>query len=403
MNLALPFTLSSVALTSGFLFYSINTILVIMWIQRISLTGFPAESVGSSNTDVLELPLLASSHYRNVSKQTIRVGSSNTDVLDSPCSLVLVTGTSQSRQHAYCLLVWLIGVTWVNFWDNNPELLLEDNKLDKKSFKDAIPQHAQEDPLCHQIFTEMDFRSFLIEGIDGEFHFEPKGGVDDGEGSSPSIRFVNNEAPVIDPEPQNSASPLQFAKNIGDSNDAPSEKDVGDEARNQKLGKSSKATRKRKQIAESSGRETRQKAQKVPPQASKDFGDPSDPLDVDSDPDFHEFPSTKELKDSADYHWVVAHMTHPSWKQLLKEIGLKKLYNIHDKAYIRQVILDNVLNREREKDKAYAELKMRLHDEYSRLVLEEKKWVDYEQTLAILRSKVEGLESKRERLKKSET
>nr|GEY09338.1 hypothetical protein [Tanacetum cinerariifolium] len=41
------------------------------WIQRISLTRFPAQSVGSSNTDVLELP----------------------------CLLVLITGTSQSRQH----------------------------------------------------------------------------------------------------------------------------------------------------------------------------------------------------------------------------------------------------------------------------------------------------------------
>ncbi|GJW20290.1 hypothetical protein Tco_0030912 [Tanacetum coccineum] len=40
-------------------------------IQRISLTGFPAQSVGSSKTDVL----------------------------DSPCLLVLITGTSQSRQH----------------------------------------------------------------------------------------------------------------------------------------------------------------------------------------------------------------------------------------------------------------------------------------------------------------
>ncbi|GJR15440.1 hypothetical protein Tco_0798092 [Tanacetum coccineum] len=40
-------------------------------IQRISLTGFPAQSVGSSNTDVL----------------------------DTPCLLVLITGTSQSRQY----------------------------------------------------------------------------------------------------------------------------------------------------------------------------------------------------------------------------------------------------------------------------------------------------------------
>ncbi|GJW65562.1 hypothetical protein Tco_0117446 [Tanacetum coccineum] len=41
------------------------------FIQRISLTGFPAQSIGSSNTDVLDLP----------------------------CLLVLITGTSQSRQH----------------------------------------------------------------------------------------------------------------------------------------------------------------------------------------------------------------------------------------------------------------------------------------------------------------
>ncbi|GJQ99531.1 hypothetical protein Tco_0522516 [Tanacetum coccineum] len=40
-------------------------------IQRVSLTGFPAQSVGSSNTYVLDLP----------------------------CLLVLITGTSQSRQH----------------------------------------------------------------------------------------------------------------------------------------------------------------------------------------------------------------------------------------------------------------------------------------------------------------
>ncbi|GJS69460.1 hypothetical protein Tco_0702301 [Tanacetum coccineum] len=29
----------------------------------------------------------------------LKVGSSNTDVLDSPCLLVIITGTSQSRQH----------------------------------------------------------------------------------------------------------------------------------------------------------------------------------------------------------------------------------------------------------------------------------------------------------------
>ncbi|GKB29572.1 putative reverse transcriptase domain-containing protein [Tanacetum coccineum] len=46
-------------------------------IQRISLTGFPAQSIGSSNTDVLDLP----------------------------CLLVLITGTSQSRQHVDTSLI----------------------------------------------------------------------------------------------------------------------------------------------------------------------------------------------------------------------------------------------------------------------------------------------------------
>ncbi|GJV20349.1 hypothetical protein Tco_1369369 [Tanacetum coccineum] len=57
-------------------------------IQRISLTGFPAQSVGSSNTDVL----------------------------DSPCLLVLITGTSQSRQHVISDIVVAlcgsVGLDW---------------------------------------------------------------------------------------------------------------------------------------------------------------------------------------------------------------------------------------------------------------------------------------------------
>ncbi|GJS77697.1 hypothetical protein Tco_0727578 [Tanacetum coccineum] len=46
-------------------------------IQRISWTGFPAQSVGSSNIDVLDLP----------------------------CLLVLITGTSQSRQHGFPFVI----------------------------------------------------------------------------------------------------------------------------------------------------------------------------------------------------------------------------------------------------------------------------------------------------------
>ncbi|GJT92530.1 reverse transcriptase domain-containing protein [Tanacetum coccineum] len=94
---------------------------------------------------------------------------------------------------------------------------------------------------------------------------------------------------------------------------------------------------------------------------------------------------------------------------------------------------DTIREREVAKDKAYAELERKcnedlqdldkiplvldmrseietlqgqvdgLHSEYRRLVLKEKKWVNYEQTLSILRTKFEGLESEKERLKASET
>nr|GEV26265.1 retrovirus-related Pol polyprotein from transposon TNT 1-94 [Tanacetum cinerariifolium] len=71
---------------------------------------------------------------------------------------------------------------------------------------------------------ELDFRSFIMEGIDGESHFIPEGGAGD-EGSSPSTKFVNNEALVIDVDPLTVVHPLEFAENIkfGDSYKAPPE------------------------------------------------------------------------------------------------------------------------------------------------------------------------------------
>ncbi|GJW49703.1 hypothetical protein Tco_0091054, partial [Tanacetum coccineum] len=180
----------------------------------------------------------------------------------------------------------------------------------------------------------MDFRSFMVGGIDGEFHFEPKGGFAGGEGNSPSNMSVNNEAPVIDVAPLNSSPPSHVAKNVGDSNDVSLGEDIIGEA--------------------------------------------------ESDPDIHEFPSTNELKDSTDCHFMVAHVTPPSWKKHLRDISLEKLCDIHDRACMRQAVLDNMLNsrtrqlmtalekarascdvireREFEKDKAYAELERKCNE-----------------------------------------
>ncbi|GJR99015.1 hypothetical protein Tco_0315524 [Tanacetum coccineum] len=55
----------------------IRSSVAMLRIQRISLTMFPTQSIGSSNTDVL----------------------------DSPCLLVLIIGTSQSRQHVSTSLI----------------------------------------------------------------------------------------------------------------------------------------------------------------------------------------------------------------------------------------------------------------------------------------------------------
>ncbi|GJT77642.1 hypothetical protein Tco_1044367 [Tanacetum coccineum] len=224
---------------------------------------------------------------------------------------------------------------------------------------------------------------------------------------APSNRSVNNESPCIYLlAPLNSAPPSHIAKNTKDSDDVTYEGDII--GRRERLRKSSKVTGKRKHATGLSFKEARHKLQKAPPEASKVAGDAFDPLDVDSHPDIHgkfytfsassvlstcgsklifvfpEFPSSKELKDSVDCHFVVAHVTPLSWKQHLRDISLEKLFDIHDRAYMRQAVLDNMVNsqtrqlmfalekarascdaiREREikKDKAYAELERKCNE-----------------------------------------
>ncbi|GJS23239.1 hypothetical protein Tco_0451871 [Tanacetum coccineum] len=194
-------------------------------------------------------------------------------------------------------------------------------------------------------------------------------------------RSVNNEVPVIDVNPLNSSPPSHVAENVKDSDDVSSEKGVVDET--ERLRKSSKGAGKRKLVIGPSIKEARRKIRKVPPQASKVFGDASDPLDVDSDPDIHEFPqSARETKD----YGLICNATF---------------------VVIPLAVLDNM---EVEKDKAYAELERKCNEALQDLdknplvlLIEEKKWINYNQTLSILRSKLEGLESEREKLKGFET
>ncbi|GKD88785.1 hypothetical protein Tco_1364292 [Tanacetum coccineum] len=246
---------------------------------------------------------------------------------------------------------------------------------------------------------------------------------------------MNNEAPVINAEHIFVVHPSNVAENNVDfyhiSSDEGELSPIGHDIPSYlEESKRSTAARKRK-VAVSHDI----------PSYRKVAGDASSPLDVDSDLDIHEFPSAKELKDATDCHWVVAHVTPPSWKQYLREIIIEQLCDVYDKAYMRQAVLNNVLigrtrelisalhkarascdamrEREIKKYKVYVELENKcnealqdldknplvsdiraeietlqshvngLHNEYSRLILEEKKWINYEQTLSTLRAKVE--------------
>ncbi|GJV05819.1 hypothetical protein Tco_1343475, partial [Tanacetum coccineum] len=199
-----------------------------------------------------------------------------------------------------------------------PELLLEEYKLGKKSFKDLVPlrlksfwKHSLKKPIIYHCGREMDFRSFMMEGSDGEFHFEPEGGVGDVKEESSSNRSVNNEASVIDVNPLNSALHSHVTENVKDSDDVSSEKGVVDEA--ERLRKSLKATV---------------------------VGDVSDPLDIDSDPDIH----------VSICQAVLDNMLNSQTRQLMSALTKAR------------ASCNVIQEREIEKDKAYVELERKCND-----------------------------------------
>nr|GEY64287.1 hypothetical protein [Tanacetum cinerariifolium] len=128
----------------------------------------------------------------------------------------------------------------------------------------------------------MDFRRFMIQGVNGEFNFLPEGGFEDNQGFF-SAKSVNNETPILNAEPISALLPANVADNIINSSNTSSDDELPPVHPPHLL------------------------SLRAPVRASKVAGDASTALDVDSDPDIHEFPSAMELKDATDYHWVVAH------------------------------------------------------------------------------------------------
>nr|GEZ61240.1 hypothetical protein [Tanacetum cinerariifolium] len=89
----------------------------------------------------------------------------------------------------------------------------------------SIPKAITKPSTHIEGWKEMDFMSFMMEGVNGEFHFEPEGGVgDEEEGKKDEVILVGRT--------------------------------IADKAKNQKESTSSNVTRKRKQTVESPGRES---------------------------------------------------------------------------------------------------------------------------------------------------
>nr|GEW28127.1 hypothetical protein [Tanacetum cinerariifolium] len=163
--------------------------------------------------------------------------------------------------------------------------------------------------------------SFMIQGVDGEFNFLPEGGFEDNQGSF-SANSVNNETPILDAEPISDVLPTNVADNIIDSSNTFFDDElppVHPTSTFPRVGEKSKATGKRKLVVDTLREGSHRKARRAPVHVSKVVGDASTPLDVDSDPDIHEFPSAREL-------------------------NIEQLYDIHGRAYMCQAVLDYMLN-----------------------------------------------------------
>ncbi|GJS46231.1 hypothetical protein Tco_0596352 [Tanacetum coccineum] len=138
------------------------------------------------------------------------------------------------------------------------------------------------------------------------------------------VIYHRRQALVINAEPISVMHPSNIAKNIMDSRNTSSEEGglslIGHDAPSYlEVCTKLKVAEKRKVDVGSHGEDPYRKAPK-------------------------KFPSAKELKDTNDCLWVISHVTPPSWKQYLREIIIEQLCDIHDKAYMRKAVLDNVLN-----------------------------------------------------------
>ncbi|GJT44143.1 hypothetical protein Tco_0952858 [Tanacetum coccineum] len=146
-------------------------------------------------------------------------------------------------------------------------------------------EHSPKRSVIYYHGQEMDFRSFMLKGVYGEFNFLPAKGVSEGR-NSPSTKFVNIDAPVIGVTPLSSVYPSNIVKNVADSDD-PSYGEDEQTLVGPSLPTYPEASKKLKILSKTnvaSGVPRKAlplKVQKVPVRASKVAGEAFTPMDVD--------------------------------------------------------------------------------------------------------------------------
>ncbi|GKD46575.1 hypothetical protein Tco_1271220 [Tanacetum coccineum] len=165
--------------------------------------------------------------------------------------------------------------------------------------------------------------------------------------------------------------PYIFAKNTDDPDDPNAEEKqtlvvgssgIRDRVRNKKGEGSSQARPSSKikmQLPTPVSRTTRQKVMMLPTKMSKGKASALKNLEVsDDEKDPHGLPSIKELHDALACRIMVEQVTLRAWTNIMEGMSLEKLLDLHDNGYTLQVVVDNHLNdKVREMIKFYKETK----------------------------------------------
>nr|GEX13144.1 putative reverse transcriptase domain-containing protein [Tanacetum cinerariifolium] len=107
------------------------------------------------------------------------------------------------------------------------------------------------------------------------------------------------------------------------------------------------------------------------------------------------FPDVLELQNASSYHLKISNINPLAYRGHLDNQLDVELLNLHDRCYARQVVVDNVVNR---RIAAFSGEVKEHKANLEKILLESKKWADYQVSLSTLELKVASLVDEKARL-----